>query len=148
LSGTFLGSKVFLTGKVYAMENKFEKLHKAIIKLPSILEKIVAAILIISVVFGCCRLLIQAFNFDMEFSHYSEEILATAFNVIIIVEFIRMLVKHSMNTIVEVLIFAIARTLVVGHDDAIMALISIVAIAVLMACRKFLFKKFDFEEEK
>ena len=46
-----------------------------------------------------------------------------------------MLVKHSMNTILEVLISAIARGLVVDHETP-------------LACRKFLFKKRDFEEEE
>ena len=52
-----------------------------------------------------------------------------------------------MNTVVEVLIYAIARGLVAGHEKPINSLISIAAIAILLACRKFLFHDFDFEEE-
>jgi hypothetical protein len=44
-----------------------------------------------------------------------EDILAITFNAIVIIEFIRMLIMHSMNTVVEVLIFVTARFLVVGH---------------------------------
>ncbi|MDC7280082.1 hypothetical protein NXH64_11285 [Butyrivibrio fibrisolvens] len=59
-----------------------------------------------------------------------------------------MLVKHSMNTIIEVLIFAIARGIVAGHEESLSMLIRVLAIALLLFCRKYLFKEFDFEEEE
>lgn len=52
-----------------------------------------------------------------------------------------------MNTIVEVLIFAIARGLVVEHEEPLEILIRIVCITILLACRKYLFYEKDFEEE-
>ncbi len=126
-----------------------QKIHKLVLKMPGLLEKFVAAILLIGVVYSCIQLGIHVLAFSsLDFSTYVEDILITAFNAIIVIEFIRMLIKHSMNTIVEVLIFAIARALVVGHEEPLDALIRIVCIAILLACRKFLFKKFDFEEEE
>ena len=53
-----------------------------------------------------------------------------------------MLVKHSMNTIIEVLIFAIARGIVAGHEESLSMLIRVMAIALLLFCRKYLFKEF------
>lgn len=126
-----------------------ERFRFVIYKLPGILEKIVAAILLIGVVYGCVQLLLHVIAFaDMPLGDYMDDILVVAFNVVIVVEFVRMLIKHSMNTIVEVLIFAIARGLVVGHEDPIFGLISIVSIAILLAARKFLFCEYDFEEEE
>lgn len=129
------------------MERKSDKFHQFVLRMPGFLEKIVAAILIIGVMVGCVRLVVDVLDFNLAYAQYAEILLTTAFNVIIIVEFIRMLVKHSMNTIVEVLIFAIARGLVADHADSITTLVSVVAIALLLACRKYLFKDFDFEEE-
>ena len=134
------------------MENKnttLEKLHRLILKMPGFLEKIVAAILLIAVVYSCGRLLVEVFNVSTgSIDTYIDTIMVMAFNVIIVIEFIRMLIKHSMNTIIEVLIFAIARGLVVGHEEPLQALIRIFTIAILLACRKYLFHDFDFEEEE
>ena len=128
---------------------EMDKCRKKIYKLPGILEKIVAAILLIGVAYSCIQLIIHVFAFNtLPFNTYIEDIMVTAFNGVIVIEFIRMLVKHSMNTIIEVLIFAIARGLVVGHESALETLASIACSAILMACRKYLFKDFDFEEEE
>ncbi|MBE5916500.1 MAG: hypothetical protein E7273_06595 [Pseudobutyrivibrio ruminis] len=128
-------------------KNRREKWHDIIIHLPVFLEKIIAVVLLVGVVYGVGKLVLTAVNFSGTFEVYIDQLMNTAFSIIIIIEFIRMLIRHSMNTVVEVLIFAIARGLVVGHVDSINALISIVAIGVLLACRKFLFHEFDFEEE-
>ncbi len=122
--------------------------HKVLLKMPGFLEKIVAAILLIAVVYGGIGLVKDALAFSVsDFTVYLEDVLGSAFSVIIIIEFVRMLVKHSMNTIIEVLIFAIARSLVVGHENALHILLRILSIALLLLCRKYLFKDFDFEEE-
>ncbi len=127
----------------------WDKIHDFILKMPSFLEKVVAAILLIGVAYSCIQLGIHVVSLtDLAFDEYIEDILITAFNAVIVIEFIRMLIKHSMNTIVEVLIFAIARGLVVGHEAPLETLIRIACIAILLVCRKFLFYKFDFEEEQ
>ena len=127
----------------------WDKIHEFILKMPSFLEKVVAAILLIGVAYSCIQLGIHVVSLtDLAFDEYIEDILITAFNAVIVIEFIRMLIKHSMNTIVEVLIFAIARGLVVGHEAPLDTLIRIACIAILLVCRKFLFYKFDFEEEQ
>ncbi|WP_026653752.1 hypothetical protein [Butyrivibrio proteoclasticus] len=133
------------------MDKKETLLHKIIIKMPNFLEKVVAAILLIGVIYGGFRLVIDAFAFvgaETDALEYIETLLASAFSVIIVIEFVRMLVRHSMNTIIEVLIFAIARGLVAGHEESLYVLIRVLAIAVLLFCRKYLFKEFDFEEEE
>jgi len=127
----------------------WDKIHDFILKMPSFLEKVVAAILLIGVAYSCIQLGIHVVSLtDLAFDEYIEDILITAFNAVIVIEFIRMLIKHSMNTIVEVLIFAIARGLVVGHENPLETLIRIACIAILLVCRKFLFYEFDFEEEQ
>ena len=58
-----------------------------------------------------------------------------------------MLCKHSPGTVVEVLLFAIARQLIVEHTSTYDNLIGIISIAILFAVRKYLFYSFD-EVEK
>lgn len=116
------------------MKNSIQKI---VLKMPGILETIVAAILLIAVIYGGFGLILDSIDFAQNnYSLYLENVLKDAFSVIIVIEFVRMLVKHSMKTIVEVLIFTIARGLVVDHENSMQMLLQIIAIALLLICRK------------
>ena len=64
--------------------------------------------------------------------------LANTLSLVVGVEFVKMLCRHSAQTVVEVLMFATARQMVVEHMDPIQTLIGVLAIAILFAIRKFL----------
>ena len=61
-------------------------------------------------------------------------------------ELIKMLCKHTPETVIEVLAFALARQLIVGHDAVWENLIIVVSIAILFAVRRFLLKGHDMVE--
>ena len=65
--------------------------------------------------------------------------LERALDIVIGIEFIKMLAKHSPGSVLEVLLYAIARHLVVGHDSAVENLLSVGAIALIFIVRKFFF---------
>ena len=54
-----------------------------------------------------------------------------------------MLCKHTPETVIEVLLFAIARQLIVEHTSTMENLIGIISIGILFATRKYLFYNFD-----
>ena len=58
-----------------------------------------------------------------------------------------MVYHHTPNTVFEVLLFAIARQIIIDHSSAWGSLIGVCAIAVLFATRKFLFCEFDVADE-
>ena len=60
-------------------------------------------------------------------------------NLIICVELIRMMYYHTSDMVFELLVFALARQVIIDHTSAITSLIGVCAIAVLFATRKFLF---------
>lgn len=61
-------------------------------------------------------------------------------------ELIKMLCKHTPETVIEVLAFALARQLIVGHATAVENFITVMAIGGLFAVRRFLLKKQDLVE--
>ena len=61
-------------------------------------------------------------------------------------ELIKMLCKHTPETIIEVLAFALARQLIVGHAAPWENLVTVFAIAVLFGIRRFLLKRHDMVE--
>lgn len=65
--------------------------------------------------------------------------LGVAFNIIIGLEFLKMLCNSNLSTVVEVLLFALARQLIVEHTTVFENLIGVVSIAILFLIRKYLF---------
>ena len=79
---------------------------------------------------------------DMDISFFTE-FLANALSLVVGVEFVKMLCRHSAQTVVEVLLFATARQMVVEHLNPTQTLIGIVSIAILFAIRKYLMTDSD-----
>ena len=50
-----------------------------------------------------------------------------------------MLANHSPGSVLEVLLYAIARHMIVGHEDAVQNLVSVGAIALIFIIRKYFF---------
>ena len=97
---------------------------------------IVIAIVIVLLAVKLITIIFQpGFFVDEEsFSNF----LKNALGLVVGVEFVKMLVRHTMDNVVEVLIFAISRHLIVYHLEIWEMLIGVLCIAVLFAIRKFL----------
>lgn len=104
------------------------------------LELFVTMMMAVGIILLCIRLAGSLFHLPgtEPFPAY-DELLTTCFNLIIGVELIRMMSYHTSDTVFEVLVFAIARQVIIGHSSAVSSLIGVCAIAVLFATRKFLF---------
>lgn len=76
------------------------------------------------------------------------EFLGNALTLLIGVEFVKMLAKHTAENLLEVLMFAIARQMVVEHLNMVETLIGVVAITVIFAIRKYLLLKAPENKEK
>src|SRR5690554_7563348 len=58
---------------------------------------------------------------------------------IIAIEFIKMLLRHTPGSIIEVLLFAMARKLIISKENTLGLLWGIIGIAVLFIIRKYFF---------
>ena len=120
-------------------------LREYVMKFADMFETVIGILLAVSIgisviyLIGDIRLIVTS-NSDLEnFNQY----LGVAFNLVIGIEFIKMLCKHTPETVIEVLLFAIARKLIVEHTSTLENLIGIISIGVLFATRKYLFYNFD-----
>jgi uncharacterized membrane protein (DUF373 family) len=68
-----------------------------------------------------------------------QNFLAIAFNILIGIEFLKMIIKYSVDTVIEVLLFAIARQLIVEHTTVFENFIGVVSIGLLFLIRKHMF---------
>lgn len=71
------------------------------------------------------------------------------FDLIIGIELLKMLCRHDLDSIVEVLLFSVAREMIIEHMPIYLELVGIMAIAILFLVRKYLFvSALDKIEEK
>ena len=103
-------------------------------------EIMLSIVIIIVIALSGLRLILTTAGtsvMDMDTSFFTS-FLSQALSLVVGVEFVKMLCRHSAQTVVEVLLFATARQMVVEHMDPVQTLIGVIAIAILFAIRKFL----------
>ncbi|MDF2942131.1 MAG: hypothetical protein K0S01_989 [Herbinix sp.] len=110
-------------------------------KCTRVLEIIISITIIIAIGISMITLVngIKVLYLDPYEKDAFQNFLGIAFNILIGVEFLKMIFKNNLSTIVEVLFFAIARQLIVEHTTVIENCIGIISIAILFVIRKYLF---------
>ncbi len=125
-----------------------KKLQDKMFELSYIFELFISVIVGIAILILAVRLVVDM----VSVSAYSEgvdslvKILDDAIILAIGAELIKMLCKHTPETIIEVLAFALARQLIVGHAAPLENLVTVFAIAVLFGIRRFLLNRHDMVE--
>ena len=111
-------------------------------------ELIISAIVSIAILILAVRLVADTINVSVYFEGANSlvKILDDAIILAIGAELIKMLCKHTPETIIEVLAFALARQLIVGHAAPWENFVTVVSIAILFGIRKFLLKHQDMVE--
>lgn len=121
-------------------------LQDTVTELSYYLEIILSAILAFALLFFSLSLIKDLSVFlSLESSDevLLQRFLGKAMTLAVGVELIKMFSKPSPNTVIEVLLFALARQLVLDHANILDFLIGILAVAILFAVRKYLFTQFD-----
>ena len=121
-------------------------LRQKIAKISNYLEIVLSVVILVGIVIMSAQLMLDIIMIVRGFSSASmsipfETFMGDALKLIIGVEFVKMLVKHTPESVVEVLLFAMARKLIVGTSSSIDIVIGIGAIAVLFLIRRFLFDR-------
>lgn len=109
------------------------------------LEMFISLILTLVIIMLSGKLFLEIFDFNYVLSDTDsfQYFLASSMNLAVGVELIKMLCKHTPGTVVEVLLFAIARQIIIAHTSVYETLLGVVCIAILFATRKFLFIAHD-----
>ena len=118
-----------------------------LIKTAEIFEKVLGGIILSGILVASIKLAIDlgcgvydwliTGNYAIEF----KTILAGAIQLIIGIEFVRMLSNHSATGAIEVVLFVIAKSIIVGDYTSFEMLLGVASIALLFVIRKFLLTK-------
>ena len=124
------------------IDDKRKHLFRAYVaQAASVLEIAIAVLVLAAILITGVRAAGEVFGlfFAENSSQAFTTVLEHAFNLIIGVEFIKMLAKHTPGSAIEVLLFAIARQMVIEHTTPVENLVGIVTIALIFIIRKYLF---------
>ena len=125
-----------------------KKLQDKMFEISYIFELLISVIVGAAILVFAVKMVIETFTVSIFSNDMSAlvGILDGAITLAIGAELIKMLCKHTPETVIEVLAFALARQLIVGHAAPWENLITVSAIAILFAIRKFLLKRHDLVE--
>lgn len=116
--------------------------------LTAFLEYFIAFMLAAGIILLCLRMAGSLGNIpDLEIWPNYDDLLETCFNLIIGVELIRMMYYHTADSVFEVLLFAIARQIIIDHSSIWITFAGVCSIAILYATRKYLFCQFHVSED-
>jgi len=125
-----------------------KKLQDKMFEASYLFELLVSLIVSIAILIFAVRVIVDMADLSVYFKG-SESLMAVLDDAIILAigaELIKMLCKHTPETVIEVMAFALARQLIIGHAAPWQNLITVIAIAVLFAVRKFLLNRHDMLE--
>lgn len=115
-----------------------KKIQNQLMKVLKILEYLVAVALIIAMVISLISFVIQqSSSFSIE-SFHLESYLSFALSLIVGIEFVKMLILQTPGSLVEVVMFAVVRQIIMSHDSAVENLIGVIAVLLMFLCRKYL----------
>lgn len=120
--------------------SKLEKLRKIIQKICVLLELVAALLVLVAIVLSIISLVRDVGVFQRlltdtsEFKHYLEQI----FMLVIGMEFLGMLCRPSSENVIEVLIFLVARHMIVGDTTVYQDFMSVISVALLCVVRRYL----------
>lgn len=127
-----------------------KKIQDRIYNFSYIAEIVISLIIFIIIALGIARVAMDLINPDISWNnadalgYFLNRLLMLA----VATEFIKMLCRHTASSVIEVLLFATARQMIVEHYSPVETLISVVAIACLFATRKCLLRRSDEKENE
>ncbi len=129
--------------KFHEIENK---ILKCIIMFGHILEIVLAVLIMIGLILSLKPLVLQMVGLGNGVEEALPHFLELAFNLVIGIEFVDMLTKHSPGSALEVLLYAIVRHMVLEGGTTKDMIIGTGALLVIFIIRKYFFVN-SFEEE-
>ena len=122
---------------------KLEHLYRKVLHT---LELIIAGATIIALVFA---LAVNVWNYFADPATYNDTIdfLHTILNVVVGLEFVRMLIDMTPANTLEVLIMATARHIIMNHEEPVTLLIGVICVGGLFAIRRYLIPRNELTED-
>ena len=124
-----------------------KKLKHILIKISEYIELFIAIMLTIALIISLISLFGDMKSF-VDGRVGLNEALEYALTIVVGIEFIKMLLKNTPGSVIELVLFAVARQVIISHSGALENLIGVLGVAVIFATWKFFFVQKFQEEDK
>ena len=118
---------------------RIQRAQLFLMKMSSYLEIACALILIVAIFIAFIPVPHNLYSLYLDNGFDLSDFMKKSFDLVIGVELLKMFCRHDIDSIVEVLLFSVARQMVIDHLAIKEALIGCIAVAILFAVRRFLF---------
>lgn len=108
-----------------------------LIKFVDLMEKAVAILLMIAVGIAVMICAIQAISEILAHTFTLDAFLSKVLTLVVGIEFVKMLLLQTKESVIEVLLYAVARQIIITHDSALDNLIGVLAIAIIFMIQKY-----------
>lgn len=129
--------------KIVKRDSKVEHIFRLVLHLMERFIAVIAIVGLLGAVFVEIMEMLSGPDYYMDVSHMLHNLL----NIVVGLEFVRMLIDTTPANILEVLTVAITRHVILSHDDPWSNLACIACIAGLFAIRRYLIRRSELKEE-
>lgn len=116
------------------------KVQKILLDLVRLMEVGIAIFLLVAIfvaIFYTCQYFGEA---TMDGTFTLDTLMGSVLTLVVGIEFAKMLILHTTESVVEVLLYAVARQVVISHGSTLEILIGVLAIAIIFIIKKYFFK--------
>ena len=118
---------------------RIQRAQLFLMKVSSYLEVVCALILIVAICIAFIPVPHNLYSLYLDNGFDLSDFMKKSFDLVIGIELLKMFCRHDLASIVEVLLFSVARQMVIDHLAIKEAFIGCVSVAILFAVRRFLF---------
>lgn len=118
---------------------RIQRAQLFLMKVSSYLEVVCALILIVAICIAFIPVPQNLYSLYLDNGFDLSDFMKKSFDLVIGIELLKMFCRHDLDSIVEVLLFSVARQMVIDHLAIKEAFIGCVSVAILFAVRRFLF---------
>lgn len=116
---------------------------KFLLKTAWILELVIALFILMVTVAQMVLTVKDSLNYLTLGQFSLNDFFISTMNIVVGLEFVKMLILHTPRAVTDVLLFAIARQLVVSHSSSMDTLLGVAAVALIFLIKKFLLSRED-----
>ncbi|MEG0330550.1 MAG: transporter [Longicatena sp.] len=111
--------------------------NEKLIKVVKLIEIFIAVLLLIAIIASTLQATFGAGKQLFEQTFSLSALLANVLSLVVGVEFVKMLLLHTPDSVIEVLLYAVARQIIISHDSALENLIGVLAVAIIFIIKKY-----------
>ena len=114
-----------------------KNLNTRLLRFTKLLEFSVALCLMVAIVIAAGMALLDTTALVIAGDFQLEHFLSGVLTIVVAIEFVKMLLLHTPESVIEVLLYAVARQIIISHESAMENLVGVLAVALIFVVKKY-----------